>query len=130
MWSPMPSCSSVIAPRATPAVTPGNLASCTSGRAPTSATLQGMSTPTTIEKRTPPPPAPPRSDDLLRLARRPVRSLRHPVQWILTALVLVVVLNFGQTLFTNPAWEWAKVPEYVVSPAVLTGLQGDADRRR
>ncbi|WP_084815927.1 amino acid ABC transporter permease [Frondihabitans sp. Leaf304] len=82
-----------------------------------------MSTPTTIEKRTPPPPAPPRSDDLLRLARRPVRSLRHPLQWILTALVVVVALNFGQTLFTNPAWEWAKVPEYVVSPAVLTGLK-------
>ncbi len=56
------------------------------------------------------------------LASRGVRGLRHPWQWIVTALVIVLVLNFGQTLFTNKAWEWDRVAHWVFSPAVLDGL--------
>jgi polar amino acid transport system permease protein len=61
--------------------------------------------------------------DLRRLAERPILPLRHPGRWIAAALVLVVLLNFGQTLFTNPSWEWAKVGKWLFSPAILTGLQ-------
>lgn len=61
--------------------------------------------------------------DLRRLSERPVLPLRHPGRWIAAVLVLVVLLNFGQTLFTNPSWEWAKVEKWLFSPAILTGLQ-------
>lgn len=65
----------------------------------------------------------PEGIDLRRLAERPVLPLRHPGRWIAAALVLVLLLNFGQTLFTNPSWEWAKVGKWLFSPAILTGLQ-------
>lgn len=61
--------------------------------------------------------------DLKRLAERPVVPLRHPLRWVITALVLVLVLNFAQTLFTNPSWEWAKVGHWFFSPPILKGLQ-------
>ncbi|MGG7462852.1 amino acid ABC transporter permease [Plantibacter sp. YIM 135347] len=61
--------------------------------------------------------------DLHRLAERKVVPLRHPVRWVITALVLVVLLNVIQTLFTNPSWEWAKVGHWFFSPPVLKGLQ-------
>ncbi len=35
---------------------------------------------------------------------RPVLPLRHPVRWIAAAVVLVLLLNGVETLFTNPAW--------------------------
>lgn len=54
---------------------------------------------------------------------RPVVPLRHPVRWIAAALVLVLLLNLVQTLFTNPSWEWPRVGKWLFSPAVLTGLQ-------
>jgi len=61
--------------------------------------------------------------DLDRLAARSVLPLRHPGRWIATALVLLLLLNFGETLFTNPSWEWAKVGKWFFSPAIITGLQ-------
>jgi polar amino acid transport system permease protein len=61
--------------------------------------------------------------DLKKLAERRVLPLRHPLRWIATGLVVVLLLNFGQTLFTNPAWEWDKVGKWLFSPAILTGLQ-------
>jgi len=61
--------------------------------------------------------------DLVPFAARPVRPLRHPARWIVTAVVVVVALNFGQTLFTNPAWEWSKVGTWIFHPAVLQGLR-------
>jgi polar amino acid transport system permease protein len=60
---------------------------------------------------------------LRRLAERPILPLRHPGRWLAAALVLLVLLNAGQTLFTNPSWEWAKVGKWLFSPAILTGLQ-------
>ncbi|WP_378144663.1 amino acid ABC transporter permease [Cnuibacter sp. UC19_7] len=80
-----------------------------------------------------PMPRPPRRDgtasplpsdiDLRRLAERKVLPLRHPIRWVVTALILIVLLNAAQTLFTNPSWEWAKVGSWLFSPAVLKGLQ-------
>ncbi|SDZ30662.1 amino acid ABC transporter permease [Herbiconiux ginsengi] len=61
--------------------------------------------------------------DLKKLAERKVVPLRHPLRWIVTAVVLVLLLNFVQTLFTNPSWEWAKVGQWFFSPAILKGLQ-------
>ena len=69
------------------------------------------------------PTALPDGVDLRRLAERPILSLRHPGRWIAAALVLVLLLNVGQTLFTNPSWEWDKVGKWLFSPAILTGLQ-------
>lgn len=54
---------------------------------------------------------------------RPVVPLRHPLRWIAAALVLVVLLNFVETLFTNEQWGWPAVGKWLFSPAVLTGLQ-------
>jgi polar amino acid transport system permease protein len=54
---------------------------------------------------------------------RPVVPLRHPLRWIAAAVVLVVLLNVVQTLFTNPSWEWPRVGKWLFSPAILTGLQ-------
>ncbi|WP_022903118.1 amino acid ABC transporter permease [Curtobacterium sp. B8] len=54
---------------------------------------------------------------------RPVVPLRHPVRWVAAALVLVVLLNFVETLFTNEAWGWPAVGKWLFSPAILTGLQ-------
>lgn len=57
------------------------------------------------------------------LAGRSVHRRVHPARWILTAVVLLLVLNAGQTLFTNPAWEWPKVGTWIVSAPVLKGLR-------
>jgi polar amino acid transport system permease protein len=70
-----------------------------------------------------PRPALPDREELARLSTRKVARLHHPGQWVAAALVLVLALNFAQTLFTNPSWEWAKVPQWFFSPAILTGLQ-------
>lgn len=81
---------------------------------------------TALTQRPTEPPAlasVPADVDLHRLAERKVVPLRHPVRWVITALVLVVLLNFIQTLFTNPSWEWAKVGHWFFSPPVLKGLQ-------
>jgi polar amino acid transport system permease protein len=62
------------------------------------------------------------ASELQTLASRGVRGLRHPWQWIATALVLVLALNFAQTLFSNPAWAWDRVTHWLFAPAVLDGL--------
>ncbi|WP_263092071.1 amino acid ABC transporter permease [Curtobacterium sp. RIT-PI-V] len=54
---------------------------------------------------------------------RPVLPLRHPLRWIAAAVVLVVLLNFVETLFTNESWGWPAVGKWLFSPAILTGLQ-------
>ncbi|MFF2051446.1 amino acid ABC transporter permease [Leifsonia sp. NPDC058194] len=76
-------------------------------------------TPGVAEARTPLPSA----AELRRLADRPVLALRHPGRWIGAALVVLLLVNAGQSLFTNPSWEWAKVGKWLFSPAILTGLQ-------
>ncbi|UAJ81080.1 amino acid ABC transporter permease [Leifsonia sp. ZF2019] len=65
----------------------------------------------------------PDAAELRRLSDRAVLPLRHPGRWIAAALVLVLLVNAGQSLFTNPSWEWAKVGKWLFSPAILTGLQ-------
>ncbi|MDM7885547.1 GNAT family N-acetyltransferase [Curtobacterium sp. RHCKG23] len=54
---------------------------------------------------------------------RPVLPLRHPVRWVAAALVLVLLLNLVETLFTNEQWGWPAVGRWLFSPAILTGLQ-------
>lgn len=66
-----------------------------------------------------PAPAP----ALTALASRPVRPVRHPARWVVTVLVVVFALNFGQTLFTNPSWEWSKVGTWIFNPTIVKGLR-------
>jgi polar amino acid transport system permease protein len=54
---------------------------------------------------------------------RPVLPLRHPVRWLAAAVVVVLLLEFVETLFTNEAWGWPAVGKWLFSPAILTGLQ-------
>ncbi|RLP74995.1 amino acid ABC transporter permease [Mycetocola tolaasinivorans] len=70
-----------------------------------------------------PPGTLPDGIDAHRLSERRVVPLRHPLRWVITGLVLVLLLNFAQTLFTNPSWEWEKVGVWFFSPPILKGLQ-------
>lgn len=54
---------------------------------------------------------------------RPVLPLRHPVRWLAAAVVVMLLLGFVETLFTNEAWGWPAVGKWLFSPAILTGLQ-------
>jgi polar amino acid transport system permease protein len=54
-------------------------------------------------------------------SRRVLRQSR-PGQWVLTAVVIILALNFGQTLFSNPSWEWPRFAYWLFNPAVLSGL--------
>ncbi|GAA4672250.1 amino acid ABC transporter permease [Frondihabitans cladoniiphilus] len=69
------------------------------------------------------PPTLPEGIDLARLSQRKVLPLRHPAQWVLTIVVLILVVNFGQTLFTNPEWGWSKVGTWLFNPAILAGIR-------
>lgn len=63
-------------------------------------------------------------DAAARAARdRPVLALRHPVRWVAASVVVVLLANFVETLFTNAAWGWPAVGKWLFSPAILTGLQ-------
>ncbi|WP_313545920.1 amino acid ABC transporter permease [Leifsonia aquatica] len=93
--------------------------SATTTAAPTTADAAATATGPTPSGRAPLPD----SAALRRLADRPVLALRHPGRWIGAALVLLLLVNAGQSLFTNPSWEWAKVGKWLFSPAILTGLQ-------
>lgn len=59
---------------------------------------------------------------LASLATSRVIPLRRPGQWIATLVVLVLLVNFGQTLFSNPHWEWAKVPDWLFHKSILKGI--------
>ncbi|MFJ3488621.1 amino acid ABC transporter permease [Leifsonia aquatica] len=93
--------------------------SATTTAAPATADAAATATGSTPSGRAPLPD----SAALRRLADRPVLALRHPGRWIGAALVLLLLVNAGQSLFTNPSWEWAKVGKWLFSPAILTGLQ-------
>ena len=69
------------------------------------------------------PPRLPAEIDLAKLSERKVLPLRHPAQWVLTIVVLVLVVNFGQTLFTNSEWGWSKLGTWLFNPAILTGIR-------
>ncbi|MFK3670994.1 amino acid ABC transporter permease [Leifsonia aquatica] len=93
--------------------------SATTTAAPATADAAATATGSTPSGRAPLPD----SAALRRLADRPVLALRHPGRWLGAALVLLLLVNAGQSLFTNPSWEWAKVGKWLFSPAILTGLQ-------
>lgn len=72
---------------------------------------------------TPPPPEHTRSPAIPAAAiTSRVRSRRHHWQWVATGVVLLLALNFGQTLFTNPSWEWNRVVYWFANPAIFRGL--------
>jgi polar amino acid transport system permease protein len=52
-----------------------------------------------------------------------VVPVRHPGRWAATAVVLVLVAMFVNTLLTNPRFQWDIVGEYFLSESVLDGLR-------
>ncbi|WP_082763870.1 amino acid ABC transporter permease [Frondihabitans sp. PAMC 28766] len=71
----------------------------------------------------PRPSAVPAGIDLAALSLRPVLPVRHPARWIITAVVVILALDFGQTLFTNKAWEWPRVGHWLFNPTILQGIE-------
>ncbi|MFC4586350.1 amino acid ABC transporter permease [Sphaerisporangium corydalis] len=60
-------------------------------------------------------------------ARRDEISLRvvptrHPLRWAASALALLLFAMAANSLFTNPAWEWEVVGEYLFAPSVLRSV--------
>lgn len=68
-------------------------------------------------------PSAPSDADLAKLAEHKVLPLRHPVRWGVALVVVLVLVQVGQTLFTNPSWEWHKVGTWVFNPTILEGLR-------
>jgi len=64
---------------------------------------------------TAPPPSSP--------ATLQVVPVRHPGRWLATAVVLVLLAMFVNTLLTNPRFQWDVVGEYFLSASVLDGLR-------
>lgn len=52
-----------------------------------------------------------------------VVPVRHPGRWLATAVVLVLVAMFVNTLLTNPRFQWEIVGAYFLADSVLDGLQ-------
>jgi len=52
----------------------------------------------------------------------PIVPLMHPVRWIGTALVLIVLFFLFKSLATNPAFQWPIVGKYLFYPTVLKGI--------
>ncbi|WP_435134741.1 amino acid ABC transporter permease [Actinacidiphila sp. bgisy144] len=51
-----------------------------------------------------------------------VVPLRHPLRWVLTAAVLVVVAQIGHGLVTNPFFQWSRFRYWFLRPVILDGL--------
>lgn len=76
------------------------------------------SVPTAEPAPLPAPPAPAEAD----LAARPVIPLRHPLRWVATAVVLVVLAQVVHGLVTNPFYQWDRFAYWFLRPVVLDGL--------
>ncbi|BBB01843.1 putative amino acid ABC transporter permease [Actinacidiphila reveromycinica] len=73
----------------------------------------------------PPPPPPDREGAGLapdRADEQRVVPLRHPLRWVLTAAVLVVVAQIAHGLATNPFFQWGRFRYWFLRPVILHGL--------
>jgi len=48
--------------------------------------------------------------------------LRHPAQWVATAVLLVFAAMFIHSLFANPNYQWSVVSHYFFSRVILSGV--------
>lgn len=60
--------------------------------------------------------------DTAELAGLPTRGRRHPLQWIATAVVLLIVTLAVHSMSTNERFRWGIVAEYLFDPRILRGL--------
>ena len=49
--------------------------------------------------------------------------LRHPAQWVATAVLVVFGAMFIHSLFANPNYEWSVVRHYMFSLLILRGVR-------
>ncbi|WP_327068928.1 amino acid ABC transporter permease [Kitasatospora sp. NBC_01250] len=78
----------------------------------------------------PPPSAPPPDEPPpgglpaggLPLAELPIARRRRPVQWLTTALALLVLAMVADSVVRNPRFQWDVVGSYLTTTAVLHGL--------
>jgi polar amino acid transport system permease protein len=68
----------------------------------------------------PPAPADSRLDDL---AARPVIGRRHPWRWVASLVVLVLLVELGHSLLTNPVFQWDVFRYWFFRPIILEGLR-------
>ncbi|HEY6430963.1 MAG TPA: amino acid ABC transporter permease [Acetobacteraceae bacterium] len=55
-------------------------------------------------------------------SQQKVVPLRHPGNWVATAIVLLLVAAVLYSVATNPAFEWPVVGQYIFDPQILAGL--------
>ncbi|GAA3595394.1 amino acid ABC transporter permease [Kineosporia mesophila] len=67
-----------------------------------------------LQVDTPPP------DDLL--TSRPVIRSRHPWRWVATAVVLVLAVQLGHGLISNPFYQWDRFRFWFTQAPILEGL--------
>ncbi len=51
-----------------------------------------------------------------------VVPLRHPGRWVATIVLLVLAAKAGQTIVTNPRFQWSVVGQYFFSSTIMDGL--------
>jgi len=51
-----------------------------------------------------------------------ILPVRHPLNWVATALVIVLAVMLAHGLITNKAFEWNVVGQYLFNPDILAGL--------
>lgn len=56
------------------------------------------------------------------LSAQRVIPLRHPLRWIATAIVLVLVAQFAHGLITNPFFQWDRFRYWFLRPVIMEGL--------
>ncbi|MGW4370916.1 amino acid ABC transporter permease [Nocardia takedensis] len=73
----------------------------------------------------PPAPeaAPAVADDTPPVESLRIATPRHPLRWVVSALVLIVVAQFVHGLATNPGWDWPTFGQYFAATSVLTALK-------
>ncbi|MFV3308306.1 amino acid ABC transporter permease [Pseudomonas sp. NY15181] len=52
----------------------------------------------------------------------PIVPLRHYGRWVAAAVLLCLLLSFGESLFTNPRFGWDVVWKYLFDSSILAGL--------
>lgn len=69
-------------------------------------------------------PLPPtvRTADQPDLASLRVTPRRHPGRWLVSAVVLVLLVELGHSIARNPAWEWHRFGHYFALDVVLQGV--------
>ncbi|GGL31572.1 amino acid ABC transporter permease [Nocardia jinanensis] len=53
----------------------------------------------------------------------PIARRRHPWRWVISAVALVLVAQFGHGLVTNPGWDWPTFVQYFTADVVLKALR-------